>query len=58
MLEAVAFGGVLLIIIFTMNKLDRIRVSGTNNNNVAVSFDKTIRNNFNTQTIMKGQTYV
>ena len=41
-----------------MNKLDRIRVSGTNNNNVAVSFDKTIRTNFNTQTIMKGQTYV
>ena len=42
-----------------MNKLDRIRVSGTNNNNnVVVSFDKTIRNNFNTQTIMKGQTYV
>tara|TARA_Y100001973_G_C5179038_1_gene323745 strand:- start:630 stop:755 length:126 start_codon:yes stop_codon:yes gene_type:complete len=41
-----------------MNKLDRIRVSGTNNNNVAVSFDKTIRNNFNTQTIMKGQKYV
>jgi hypothetical protein len=41
-----------------MNKLDRIRVSGTNNNSNVVPLNKTIRNNFNTQTIMKGQTYV
>lgn len=41
-----------------MNKLDRIRIYGTPKRITLNPLNTTIRNKFNTQTIMKGQTYV